>query len=217
MSPGRTSSVLAALAALALAGCGGSTNTASKLPPSHHHHPSSQTSGGGTTTPPTSTSSTSATTTTSTAPAQGTAACVASDLTPAFLGSNGAAGHVVLSFVLHNSSAAPCHTYGFPGVEFLARGGAPIRTDAKRVVQDFAGSVPEVAITLKPGDEATFRVITSDVASTQVACVTGYAMQIIAPDDTAPMRAPMPDGASICGGQATVSPLEPGTGASAGA
>jgi hypothetical protein len=126
-------------------------------------------------------------------------------------------GHVVLSFVLHNSSTAPCHTYGFPGVEFLAKGGAPIRTDAKRVVQDYAGSVPEVAITLKPGEEATFRVVTSDVASSQVACVTGYAMQIIAPDDTTPMRAPMPDGASICGGQATVSPLEPGTGASAGA
>lgn len=212
----RTSSVIGALLALAVAGCGGSTNTASKLPASHHRHPASGTNGGGTT-PVTATTTAGSPSTTSTTPAPGTAACVASDLTPAFVGSNGAMGHVVLSFVLHNSSTAPCHTYGFPGVEFLAKGGAPIRTDAKRVVQDYAGSVPEVAITLKPGEEATFRVVTSDVASSQVACVTGYAMQIIAPDDTTPMRAPMPDGASICGGQATVSPLEPGTGASAGA
>jgi hypothetical protein len=116
--------------------------------------------------------------------------------------------------VLHNSSSSSCHTYGFPGVEFLTKSGGPITTDATRTTTDFAGHIPETEITLNPGQEATFRLVTSDVASSQSACVTAGGLQIIAPDDTATMKVSIPSGISVCNGKATVSPLAAGTGAS---
>ena len=218
MSKTLITALLAALA-LAAAGCGGSNTSATTS------HKQSSTGQGQTSTPATTTQA--STTTTSTATTQTTtttgnsggvpvssSACTAADLTPAFLNSNGATGHIVSSFVLHNSSTQTCHTYGYPGIEFLAKSGAPITTDAIRTTTDFAGHIPETEITLKPGQEATFRIVTSDVASSQSACATAYGLQIIAPDDTATMKAPMPNGISVCDGKATVSPLAAGTGAS---
>jgi hypothetical protein len=217
-----TGALLAALA-LALAGCGGSNTSSSTA----HRQASTGPAQAATTGSPTATTTTQPASTTTTSPpasssttsnsggvAVAGSACSAADLTPAFLNSNGATGHVVSSFVLHNSSTQTCHTYGYPGIEFLDKSGAPIATDAIRTTTDFAGHIPETAITLKPGQEATFRIVTSDVASSQTACANAYGLQIIAPDDTATMKAPMPSGISVCNGRATVSPLAPGIGAS---
>jgi hypothetical protein len=223
--PARTlTGALLAVAALAVAGCGGSGAASSTSQPqaSTGSAPAGGSSQTGTSTQlATSTTAPSTTTTPTTTsgnsggvPVSGSA-CVAADLTAAFLNSNGATGHVVSSFVLHNSSTQTCHTYGYPGIEFLTKSGAPITTDAIRTTTDFAGHIPETQITLRPGQEATFRVVTSDVASSQSACATAYGLQIIAPDDTATIKAPMPNGISVCNGKATVSPLAAGTGASA--
>jgi hypothetical protein len=216
LSPNKTSVLAGALAALVLAGCGGSSHTAASV--------TGQTgSGGGSTaqtasTPGTTTSSTTpatgpTTTTTSSSPTSTDSACTASDLTPDFIGSDAATGHVVLAFALHNTSSAPCHTYGYPGVQFRASG-KPITTDAQRVTQDFAGTVPLAHLTLTPGQWTSFRIITNDVSST--ACQTADSLQIIAPDDTATMSVAIPHAVSVCGGKATVSPLQPGLRANAG-
>jgi len=136
-------------------------------------------------------------------------ACTASDLTPASLGSNGAMGHVVVTFSLRNTGERTCHSYGFPGVQFMAGKDQPVPTHATRTVHDFAGDTPLKAITLAPGQSAEFRVVLSDVANRRLRCVTADALQIIAPDDTVPMLATLQNPVSVCGGQATVSPLEP--------
>lgn len=99
-------------------------------------------------------------------------------------------------------------------MEFLNAADGPITTHATRTTNDFAGHVPETGFTLKPGQEATFRMVTSDVGSSQSSCVTAYGLQIIPPDDTATMKAPITTGISVCDGKATVSPLAAGTGAS---
>jgi hypothetical protein len=220
------STVLIAALALAVSGCGGSNTAATTS-----HKQSSTGSGAAQSTstpattassPPTTTATTSTATTstsTSTAAASGGAglsssACTAADLTPAFLNSNGATGHVVIAFVLKNTGSSTCHTYGFPGVEFLTKSGAPITTNATRTTTDFAGHLSEVEVTVPPGSEASFRLVTSDVASSQSACQTARGLQIYAPDDTTPMKTTMPVGISVCNGTATVSPVVAGTGAS---
>ncbi len=70
--------------------------------------------------PPATTTDGTKTTTTAVPPAP---ACTASDLTPTFLGSNGAAGTIVLGFALKNTGSTTCHTYGWPGVELLSASG----------------------------------------------------------------------------------------------
>jgi hypothetical protein len=99
-------------------------------------------------------------------------------------------------------------------VEFLGSDSRPITTHAKRTTQDFAGNLPLAHVTLRPRQEATFRIVTSDVSNSP--CATAHALQIIAPDDTTPMHVAIANPVAVCGGQATLSPVEPGMGANPG-
>jgi hypothetical protein len=206
----------AVIGALVVVACGGSNNT-------------SDNAGGGQSTvtitttvtspPPSSTTSTApltsttATKTTTTAFASGTA-CVASELTPMFLGSNGAAGTVVLGFALKNTGTKTCHTYGWPGVAFLSAGGNALPTNATRTTGDVVGSTPAGVLKLKPGEQASFRIVASDIGSNGGSCPTARQLQIYAPDDTVTMKVSLP-GVAACG-KATLSPMLPGTSAFAG-
>jgi hypothetical protein len=204
----------AVIGTLVVVACGSSNNTADN-------------NGGGSTvtvirtvtTPPASTTTTApltpttATKTTTTAFAGGTA-CTASDLTPTFLGSNGAAGTVVLGFALKNTGSKSCHTYGWPGVQFLSASGAALPTNATRTTADVVGSTPANALTLKPGEEASFRIVASDIGANGGNCPTARQLQIYAPDDTVTMKVSLP-GVAACG-KATLSPLMPGASAFAG-
>jgi hypothetical protein len=207
--------VAGVVAAVCLGACGGSSSNAAQT----------QAAGTGTgtsgtppstvtqtvTTPGSSTATGTTSTTSTTTAGTGSTACAAAELTPSFLGSNGAAGHVLLGFALRNHGSTACHTYGYPGVEFMTASRRPITSGIQRTTDDFAGREPEVEITLAPGQEASFRIITSDVASNTGSCPSAASLQVIAPDDTATMHlsfTPVLD----CG-KPTVSPLEPGTGA----
>lgn len=154
---------------------------------------------------------TTATQTTSTTLAH---ACTASDLTPAYLGSNGAAGTIVLGFALKNTSNSTCHTYGWPGVQLLSSKGAALPTGSTRTTGDVVGSTPANVLTLTPGDEASFRMVTSDMGPGGKACPAAAALQIYAPDDTVTMKVSVP-GVAACG-KATLSPLMPGASAFSG-
>jgi trimeric autotransporter adhesin len=209
----------ALIGALVVAACGGSNNT------------SDQTGGGSpvtvTKTVIQTASTPSKTSTTDTGPQTNTAAtktsttptalgneCRAANLTPSYLGSNGAAGTIVLGFALKNTGATTCHTYGWPGVEFLSSSGAALATHATRTTGDVVGSTPAGVLTLAPGDEASFRMVTSDMAAGGGSCPTASALQIYAPDDTVTMKVGVP-GVAACG-KATLSPMMPGASAFAG-
>lgn len=218
------SGALLSALALAVAGCGGSksASTTAQKPTSTGGgqtaaSPPATTQAGTTTTgtPATTTPTTATTTTTNSGGVSlSGSACTAADLTPAFLNSNGATGHIVTAFVLKNTGSSACHTYGYPGVSFLSQSGALLTTNAARTTTDFAGHLPESAITLAPGQEASFRMVTSDVGSSQSDCADAHGLQVIAPDDTATMKVSLSEQISFCGGKATVSPLVAGTGAS---
>jgi hypothetical protein len=141
-------------------------------------------------------------------------ACSASDLTPTYLGSNGAAGTIVLGFALKNTGSTICHTYGWPGVQFLSSSGGALPTGSVRTTGDVVGSTPATVLALKPGGEASFRVVASDMGPNGSSCPTASYLQIYAPDDTVKMKVSV-SGVAACG-KSTVSPLMAGASAFAG-
>jgi Protein of unknown function (DUF4232) len=137
---------------------------------------------------------------------------VAADLALSFLGQQGATGHGELGFALRNVSAKRCRTYGYPGVLFLARSGQSLPTIPTHTTHDLLGSAALVKLVVAPGTSVSFRLgVTHGIAS-PAGCTTAYGLQVIAPDDTATVRAAIPGGAYECQ-TATVSPLRPGSSA----
>jgi hypothetical protein len=222
----------AALAALALAGCGGGGGTQT----THGSRPTAA-SAGQTGTAPAGTQSQSATTTTASPTAEATTTasqstttasqstgapaanggasvgastdqCTAAGLSLAFLGGQGATGHGELGFALKNTGST-CSTGGYPGIQFLAKDGAALPTNPQHTTSDFFGSLPLKALSLDPGQTASFRLGVSHGGGSDSGCSTAYGVQVIAPNDTATLRVPIPNGASECGAT-TVSPLQPG-------
>jgi hypothetical protein len=139
-------------------------------------------------------------------------ACTASDLTPSFLGSNGAAGTIELGFALKNTGSTTCHTYGWPGVELLSSNGVGLPTNATRTTTDVLGDTPANALTLRPGEQASFRLIATDFAAGGGSCENASQLQIYAPDDTVTMKVAISGGVPACG-RATLSPMLPGASA----
>lgn len=233
-----TAATLAALvAALTLAACGSSAPSGAPAKrhvlrtrqtvtqPATASTPATTPTGGATSTvqspatsPPTTTGGTvtspaTGTGGTSTTPTGVAAACVAADLAPTFLGTNGAAGTIAIGFALTNTSSAPCHTYGWPGVQLESATGAPLPTNATRTTSDPIGQTPASKLVLQPGQRASFRLLLSDFAKNGGAnCPNASQLQIIAPDDTATLSVRIGGGIPACG-RGSVSPLMAGTGA----
>ena len=206
------SAAAAVIGTLFLVACGGSNNTSDQtrtiVETKTITQPVTSPTGTTSTGPLTNTTATSKTTT------QVSNACNASDLTPMYLGSNGAAGTIVLGFALKNTGSTTCHTYGWPGVQFLSSSGAPLPTGSVRTTGDVVGSTPATVLTVKPGEEASFRLVTSDMGPNGSSCPTASYLQIYAPNDTVKMRVSV-SGVAACG-KATLSPMMPGASAFAG-
>jgi hypothetical protein len=131
-------------------------------------------------------------------------------LTGALLGQQGAAGHGLLGFALRNTSGHTCHTYGYPGVVFRSANGSPLPTVSTRTTHDLLGAAPRIALTLAPGQQASFRLFVDHGVRPGEHCALAHALQVIPPDDTEALRIAIADGAYECG-TATVTPLRPGT------
>jgi hypothetical protein len=129
-----------------------------------------------------------------------------------FIGQQGAAGHGELGFALRNTGSAPCHTFGFPGIQFLDRHGADLTTIPHRSTSDYFGHAPEVRLTIAPGASVSFRLGVTHGAVPGSVCTTAYGLQVIPPDDTESVRTTIPEGAYECR-DATVSPLQAGSSA----
>lgn len=137
--------------------------------------------------------------------------CTAGVLTLSFLGQQGATGHGELGFALRNTSDRSCHTFGYPGVLFLGRGGQALPTVSTRTTHDFFGPAPALALVIAPGAGVSFRLGVNHFGAggSDAGCATADALQAIPPDDTATLHTTIPQGAYECGA-ATVSPLRPG-------
>lgn len=225
---------LAALAALVLAACGGSGGgqTSQGSEPSAATARQTATGSAGAQTQTQSQTQTQAASTTTSSSAAGTSTasqssgarpnggagiasasnpCKASGLALSFLGGQGATGHGELGFALKNTGAA-CATGGYPGIQFLGKDGAALPTTPQHTTSDFFGELPLKALSLDPGQTASFRLGVSHGGGSDTGCSTAYGLQVIAPNDTATLRVQIPNGASECGAT-TVSPLQPGNSA----
>jgi hypothetical protein len=160
----------------------------------------------------TSTSSSAPATTTVTQTATAVPSCRAATLKLSFLGMQGATGHGELGFAVHNTSATGCDTYGYPGVQFLSQGEALLPTVTHRATSDFFGHSPVTTVHLAPGETASFRLAVTHGIASSAGCTSAYGLQIYPPNDTATLRVMIPGAATECG-SATVSPMQPGTGA----
>ena len=206
--------ILTVAAALALAGCGGSSNNAGQTSGSARTTNSATTPGTtsstAATTPPTTSTPTTPATTTATTSAP--AICRAASLSASFLGGQAATGHGLLGFALRNQSAHPCTTYGYPGIQFLTQSGQPLPTVPTHTTTDFFGSLPKTLVTVAPGGVVSFRLGVTHGAASTAGCTTAYALQVIPPNDTATLRIAIRGGAYECQ-TATVSPMQRGTSA----
>jgi hypothetical protein len=199
--------IAAMTSGLLLAACGGSSTKQSSATVPVASPP---TSGSTTTTTPTTPTSTSPTTTT-TSPAGGAPPCLTSDFALRFLGQLGATGHGELGFALRNISGHQCRTYGYPGILFLDKAGNALATKPTHTTVDFFGKTTETELVVVSGASVSFRLGVSHGAGNPSGCTTAYGLQVIAPNDTHATRTTIPQGAAECGGEATVSPLQPDT------
>jgi hypothetical protein len=127
-----------------------------------------------------------------------------------FLGGQGATGHGLLGFALHNTGGSSCSTIGYPGIQFLDRGGGDLPTTPIHTTHDFFGSTPLRPLVVGPGQTVSFRIGVTHGNGSTAGCTTAYALQVIPPNDTHALLVSLPNGAYECT-TATVSPLRPGT------
>jgi hypothetical protein len=218
-----TTTLLSALAALILSACGSAgstttgvasapttttTTTTVTTTPTTTQSPTTTTSA--TTSPTTTTSDQSAATTTAVAGSQ--SPCRAAGLGLSYLGGQGATGHGLLGFALRNTLSTSCTTYGYPGVLFLGKSGAPLPTSPTHTTNDFFGHSRLGDVVVDPGQTTSFRLGVTHGMTSTAGCTTAYGLQVIPPNDTATLRVLIPGGVLECG-TATVSPMQPGTSA----
>ena len=193
--------MLALSAALLLAACGSSTKSSSSTsaappaPTTAKSAPANSTTNHG--------SSNTVT------PQASSSLCRASDLQLSFIGGQGATGHGLLGFELTNATPRPCHTYGFPGIQFLDGSGRPLPTATTRTTHDFFGTAPLEALIVAPRTSVSFRVGVTHGIVSSAGCTTAAGISVIPPDDTSSLRVTLPQGAYECR-TATVSPVRPG-------
>lgn len=202
---------IAVAAALAVAGCGGSSSTTHQTPTAPAASaPATQPTTTQTTQPaPAATTTAQTSSQTQAAPVS---RCRAGELSVTFLGGQAATGHGLLGFGLRNISSHTCVAFGYPGIQFLTRSGQALPTVPTHTTEDFFGPLENHPLAVSPGTTVSFRLGVTHGAASTAGCTTAYGLQVIPPNDTATLRVDIPDGAYECQ-DATVSPMQPGTSA----
>ncbi|HEY2006620.1 MAG TPA: DUF4232 domain-containing protein [Solirubrobacteraceae bacterium] len=186
-----------------LAGCGTAATTSTTA--NQAASASATTSGASRT----ATSATTSKTTSAATPTGGPSECRAAELVLSYLGGQGATGHGDLGFALRNKGRRRCHTYGYPGIQFLDRAGKALPTVPTHSTEDFFGHSPLRALVVAPGASVSFRLDVSHGSGSPGRCPTAIALAVIPPDDTHALSTSITNGAYECG-HAIVSPLGPG-------
>jgi hypothetical protein len=203
---GLRAGIVATTCALALAACGSSK--APHSTPAVPVVPTSGTSSTATTTSQQTNTTQTGTTPTTTSSAGAPPQCTTADFALRYLGQAGATGHGEIGFALRNVTPYQCRTYGYPGVLFLDKAGTALPTHPTHTTVDFFGNTTATELVVLPGASVSFRLGVSHGAGSTSGCTTAFGLQVIAPNDTHATRTTIPPGASECGGEVTVSPLQ---------
>ncbi len=96
--------------------------------------------------------------------------------------SNGAAGTIETTVVLHNVSSATCVLGGYPGLLMLGTGGTALPTKVVRKGAYPFTSQPPVTVTLAPGETTSFNIGYSDVpVGGETSCPSSVALEVTPP------------------------------------
>jgi Protein of unknown function (DUF4232) len=204
---------LVALVAVLIAGCGSSdhgTSSSTKAALATRTVTHTVTAGHSSTTSSSSTSTAGSPTPSVHTSSSQLSICRAAGVRITYLGGQGATGHGLLGFAMQNTGSAACTTLGYPGIQFASKSGAALPTHDVRTTTDFFGTTKVARLTVAPGQSTSFRLGVSHGSASPKGCVTAGYVQVIAPNDTSPVRIAIPGGVYECRGTVTVSPMQPG-------
>jgi hypothetical protein len=140
-------------------------------------------------------------------PAAAVARCDSGMLTISQDGGGAAVGNVGAVFRLHNTSAAACSLFGYPGAQLLNASRQPMTTKLTWSTAGYLiGTVPESSVVLNPGGDAYFVLEYTDVPSPGETCPAASFLQTTPPDAFASQVIPV-RGLAPCGGRITASPI----------
>ena len=112
----------------------------------------------------------------------GTDRCPTTGLSASVGGSNGAAGTIETTVVLHNVSSTACLLGGYPGLLMLGTGGTALPTTVVRKGAYSFTSQPPVTVTLAPGGTTSFNIGYSDVpVGGETSCPSSVALEVTPP------------------------------------
>jgi hypothetical protein len=126
------------------------------------------------------------------------------------VGTAAAAGHIVVTYGLSNTSAAACTLFGYPAVGMADASGRTLPSQVSHGGSyTFVAEMP-TTVTLSPGARASFFLGYSDVPTgNETSCPQSAQVYITPPGDTG--RVALADRIAPCGnGAMTVSPVHPG-------
>ncbi|MFZ3453918.1 DUF4232 domain-containing protein [Arthrobacter sp. 7Tela_A1] len=170
------------VAALVLAGCGGSNNADESASPTPSAGTTATASPSASPTGPGS--ATAAPETSVPSSLEGAAPCTADKLSAAIEDTpgGGAAGSVYRDLVLTNTSSEPCATFGFPGVSYLGISGTQVGAPATR-----SSGTDAVTVILAPGQSAVaaLRETRPENYGEECSSVSVSGLRIFPPEDTA--------------------------------
>jgi hypothetical protein len=118
----------------------------------------------------------------------GPAACAGTQLTVTVGASDGAAGHIGVALLFHNTGASACTLYGYPGVAALDGGNQQV-AQAQRTLRGYmGGAAPSVtqpsSVVVQSGGTVSARVEATDVPSGGATSCTTYAGLLVTPPGT---------------------------------
>jgi hypothetical protein len=123
-----------------------------------------------------------------------------------------ATGHVSSSFLIRNSGETPCTLRGYPNVTLLDANGKPLDVAVKQVASDFFGPVPDRAVSIPAGGQASFRLVTSNGGEDVSGCPKTQKARVELPNS--PGTQVLRFAAVACPGTITVSRIGRGRSAS---
>ncbi|HXM58949.1 MAG TPA: DUF4232 domain-containing protein [Candidatus Dormibacteraeota bacterium] len=180
---GGTSLVMAAVGVMALGAACEGLGYVSARPPARVQHPSASASPEPS--PQPNASAPGAAPTPTAAPAAaGPDRCHTGQLQVGFVTSQGAAGHIFLTFRMTDAGQATCWMYGFVGMQMLDASGRSLPTRVLRNGGAFAGQAGPTRFDVPPGRSATFDVAYGDVqVGNETTCPEAARLIVTPPDE----------------------------------
>lgn len=114
----------------------------------------------------------------------GPSRCHTSQLAVAFAGSEGAAGTIILTFRMANTTPTGCWLYGFVGMQMLDATGRNLPTRVVRNGGLFSNQSGPTQFTLQPGQAATFLMAFGNVpVGSETICPQAAQLVVTPPDE----------------------------------